>query len=366
MSIKNFFYYSSYILILSMSVSLWSCEEKSKEGHSTEIPPENKLIINKENPEIQLSTIAIGSCNHEYDEQVIWPEIRKNTPDLWVWLGDIIYGDSEDIEVLKGKYDLQKSNAVYAEFIKNIPTIGIWDDHDYGVNDGDKNYKMKEESRDILLDFLDVPKSNAVWGREGAYNAFSFGNADKKVKIILLDARYFRDELEDSEDTLKRYEINEKGDILGEEQWKWLEKELENSDARVNIIASGIQVLPEEQVYEKWDNFPKARTRFLELISNSKAKGIILISGDRHIAEISKIELPGQQEPIYEFTSSGLTHTWGNDLDTEENKYRVGDLIIKKNFGIIKIDWDSAPLEAVFEVRGTENQLFQETEIILN
>ncbi|MBX2843114.1 MAG: alkaline phosphatase family protein [Flammeovirgaceae bacterium] len=323
-------------------------------------------ILNNDNPEFQLATIAIGSCNHENDEQVIWPVVSKNNPDLWVWMGDIIYGDTEDMVILKGKYDLQKSNEIYTDFRNDVSIIGIWDDHDYGVNDGGKNYPMKKESRDILLDFLDVPKTNAVWSREGAYNSYFFGKENQTVKIILLDARYFRDELEPSMDTVNRYKINVEGDVLGEAQWNWLEKELNNSTAQVNIIVSGIQFLPREQVYEKWDNFPKARTRFLNLISNSKAKGIMLLSGDRHIAEISKIELSGQKEPIYEFTSSGLTHTWGNDLDTEENQYRVGDLIIKKNFGVIKIDWDSSPLKVDFEIRGSDNQLFQKTEVLLN
>jgi len=208
-----------------------------------------------------------------------------------------------------------------------------------------------------MLDFLDVPKDAAVRKREGAYQSYTFGEQGKKIKVILLDARYFRDNLERSLIKGMRYEKNKEGDILGEAQWKWLENELTNSDAQIHLIASGIQVLPEEHGYEKWANFPKARQRFLDLMEKTNPTKPILLTGDRHIAEISKINLDGLDAPLYEVTASGLTHSWSTRGE-EPNQYRVGKLIIEKNFAIMKINWSTPSPEVSIEVRGLGNELF--------
>jgi len=293
------------------------------------------------NLEKRLETIAIGSCNRQDEPQAIWDAIRKENPDLWIWLGDNIYGDTENMDVMLAKYQRQKGEAAYRRFRKEVPVIGIWDDHDYGVNDGGKEYPQKEASSSLLLDFLDVPKEAEVRKREGVYQSYTFGPEGEEIKIILLDTRYFRDPLEPQSMAGPRYYPNPEGDILGEAQWRWLEQELTNSDAQIHLIGTSIQLIPEEQFFEKWANFPAARDRFFRLLEKTKPSRPVLISGDRHISELSRIELPALETPLYELTSSGMTHTWGS-AGEEPNRYRVGELIISKAFGLIRIDWSGA------------------------
>ena len=313
---------------------------------------------------ILLTTIAVGSCNRQDLPQVYWDSINAQDPDLWIWLGDNIYGDSEDMGVLETKYQQQKTNEYYSAFIARTPVIGIWDDHDYGVNDGDQHYPFKEASKELMLDFLDVPLDAAVRSREGAYQSFSFGPSGKKVKIILLDARYFRDTLQGTGlRSGPRYLPNETGDILGEAQWKWLEEELRESDAQVHLIGCGIQMIPEEQGFEKWANFPQARNRLLALIAEIDPSGLLLMSGDRHIAELSKWPFAGGEKNIYELTASGLTHTWSGLLVEEPNQYRVGDLLVSKNYGVIRINWDTAPPQLSVTVMSTENEVLLQEEL---
>ena len=80
--------------------------------------------------------------------------------------------------------------------------------------------------------------------------------------------------------------------MLGETQWLWLEKELRESDAALHIIGSSIQFVAEDHGYEKWANFPAARERFIQLLGRIKPTNTFIISGDRHIAEISKLKIP--------------------------------------------------------------------------
>lgn len=305
-----------------------------------------------------LSTIAFGSCNKPGKGDDIWTSIASQNPDLWIWLGDNIYGDTENMDLFRKKYERQEAVPQYASFRRAVPIYGIWDDHDYGVNDGDKFYSKKKESRDLLFDFLDVPSDHPAWKREGAYQSYTFGSKNKKVKLLLLDGRYFRDPLEADQNSDQRYLPNEEGDILGEAQWTWLEKELSHSDAQIHIIACGIQFIPTEQLYEKWANFPKARQRFFDLLTKTKPKNPILLSGDRHIAECSQIIIPGFQHPIYEITASGMTHTWSNPAATEPNPYRLGDFIVSKNYGLMNIDWNQKPLVEV-EIWSPDHRMIQ-------
>jgi alkaline phosphatase D len=90
--------------------------------------------------------IAFGSCNNQVLENTLWSEIEKNNPSVWVWGGDIIYSDTEDMAFMEQNYNLQKNDSSYSNFIKNIDALGTWDDHDYGVNDGGFEYSKKAES----------------------------------------------------------------------------------------------------------------------------------------------------------------------------------------------------------------------------
>jgi len=306
-----------------------------------------------------LSSIAFGSCNNQrkVEEQGIWADVMRNRPDLWLWTGDIIYGDTEDMELMRGYYLQQKNQPYYKALRELIPVIGIWDDHDFGVNDGDKTYPRKGASKQLLFDFLDIDPDHEARRRPGAYHSWTFGVGDSSVKVILLDCRTFRDTLAECPDDLARYRPNFSGDVLGEFQWEWLEKELSESKATVNLIVSGIQFIPEEQKFEKWANFPAARARFFDLLARTHPKNPILISGDRHIAEISAIPVAGYDEMIFEVTSSGMTHTWSDPGKEEPNRYRIGPLVISRNFGVIRWDWSREPFQAIVEIRGPGNEL---------
>jgi len=227
--------------------------------------------------------MAFGSCNRQDAPQPLWKPILADHPDLWVWMGDNIYGDSPVMDTLRAKYARQNANPDYQRLKASTPIIGVWDDHDYGINDGDKRFAQKKESRDLMFDFLGMPADAQERNREGGYAAHTYGTGDQQVKVILLDGRYFRDTLSRID---RQYQVNLTGQMLGDAQWKWLEEELNSSTARVNFIVSGVQFLPTEHVYEKWASFPKEREKLLNLIANSGVQNPILMSGDRHIAEI--------------------------------------------------------------------------------
>lgn len=305
----------------------------------------------------QLNTIAFGSCNNQEKDQAMWKPILENRPDLWVWLGDNIYADTDNMHTMARMYHKVRNEQDYTKLREQSSIIGIWDDHDYGTNDGDKTYSKKRQSKELMLKFLDVPNTHPVWKYEGAYQAYTIGPAGHQVKFILLDGRYFRDELKANPAGTPRYFINETGDMLGEAQWQWLENELRTSTAQVHIIGCGIQFIHDEHAFEKWANFPLARKRLLELLTQIKPAKTMLISGDRHISEVSKMDLPGLGYPLYDFTSSGLTHAYAGNT-TEPNRFRVSPLVNQRSFGLLRIDWASATPKITMEARGLNNVEF--------
>jgi alkaline phosphatase D len=140
----------------------------------------------------------------------------------------------------------------------------------------------------------------------------------------------------------RRYQPNPYGEgtILGEAQWQWLESELNNSRADFNILVTSIQLLSGEHGFETWANFPHEQDKLYALIKSSKAKGVMVLSGDRHISEFSKKEIKGLRYPLIDFTSSGLTHVYSS-FSGEPNQYRVGEVISQKSFGVVRFNFET-------------------------
>ena len=299
--------------------------------------------------------LAFGSCSNQAFEEQMWDEINWNKPDVWIWGGDAVYSDTEDPEFMKEQYSVQKSSKGYQTLLKQTKVIGTWDDHDYGANDAGEEYPMKYKSKELFLDFLDVPKNDVRRNRDGVYTSYNYKYKKGNIKVILLDARFFRTKLNTDPSGKKRYidNIDSTGTILGMEQWKWLERELNSSKADFNIIVSGIQVLSNLHGFEAWGNMPSERTKLLNLIANSKASGVFILSGDRHVCEISSTWLEGMPYPIYDITSSGLSHSYEN-VGKEENPYRVSKLIGKKNFTLLNFDFQKHSVS--IEIRGKKNE----------
>ncbi|WP_459212873.1 alkaline phosphatase D family protein [Aquimarina rhabdastrellae] len=301
-------------------------------------------------------TIAFGSCNKQYRPQPFWKEIIALNPDVFIWGGDNIYADTDNMRKLADDYASQKNNPHYQSLIQQTPILATWDDHDYGKNDAGSEWKMKEESQQLFLDFIDIPKEHPRRYQKGIYTSQTFNTKTGDIKIIILDTRYFRSPLQKSDSPNKRYTTSATGTILGEQQWSWLENELQTSTADFNIIVSSIQFLSAEHGFESWGNFPNEVLKLQELIIASKAKRVILLSGDRHISEFSQITLKQLDNPLIDFTSSGLTHAY-TKFKKEPNVYRFGNVVAKPSFGILRFNLKEK--NVLFEMRGENGLIFQ-------
>jgi len=304
-------------------------------------------------------TIAFGSCNKASLPNLLWDDILKVNPDIWIWGGDNIYADTDDMQKLRRMYKAQNAIEGYKRLVAAVEVIGTWDDHDYGLNDGGTEFLAKKESQQAFLDFMAVPDDSPRRRQEGIYASHEYQQEAGNVKVIVLDTRYFRTALTPNNDTKKRTKPNVYGEgtVLGAAQWSWLERELESATADFNVIVSSIQILSNEHGFESWGNFPHEVDRLKRTIVNSKAKGVLLLSGDRHISEISSTTVQGLSYPLVDFTSSGLTHAY-RSFKGEPNPFRVVDVASTESFGTVQFDFKTKT--AVLQMVGDNGVLLGE------
>jgi alkaline phosphatase D len=299
-----------------------------------------------------LERILFGSCTKQEKPMPIFETMLAAKPQLCLFIGDNIYGDTEDMTVLKAKYDLLGANPGFAALRKSCPSLATWDDHDYGVNDGGADFSKRVESQKVFLDFWGDPADSVRRKRPGVYDAHVFGPEGKRVQIILLDTRYFRSPLKRGAERRTggpwAPDDDPKKTVLGDAQWKWLEEQL-NVPAEFRIVASSIQCLSEDDGQETWSNLPRERERFFQLLSKTKAAGVVIVSGDRHWAELSRVD-EGVPYPLYDFTSSSFNQLHGRGTPTKNLHRAMPKTYHKENFGAITIDWKADP-QMTFEIR---------------
>jgi alkaline phosphatase D len=318
-----------------------------------------------------LRRIAFGSCANQNLEQPIWEPLVAAKPDLFLFVGDNIYADTEDMELMRAKYAKLAAQPGYQKVLRTCPLLATWDDHDYGVNDGGAWYPKRKESATIMLDFFKVPADSPRRQREGIYGAHVFGPEGRRVQVILLDTRTFKSrQLKDkrSAEEIKQQRLvgwyvpqtDPDTTILGSAQWAWLEKQL-RKPAEWRIIVSSIQVIADEKGMESWGNFPHERKRLYQLIRSTQSEGAVFISGDVHFSEISRTD--DGPYPLHDFTSSGLTNcnpVWAAAINT----HRVGGQVYAKpTFGLLEFDWEAPVPTLTMRAKGLAGETAFEVKI---
>ncbi|MGP1993364.1 alkaline phosphatase D family protein [Zobellia laminariae] len=343
--------FNKYIVICLLCIAT-ACKTQNQVEKTT-----NKEIVDT-TPKADF-TLAFGSCNKQNETNLLWDDILKTNPDVWIWGGDNIYADTDNMKRLRAMYAKQNSVLGYQKLKSEVSVIGTWDDHDYGLNDGGVDFDKKKESQQEFLDFMGVDRDDPRRTQEGVYAAHTYNTPKGSIKILVLDTRYFRTDLTPDTESKKRTKPNAYGvgTVLGTTQWNWLTDELKNSTADFNILVSSIQILSNEHGFETWGNFPHEVDKLEKLIVDSKAKGVIMLSGDRHISEFSKTEISGVDYPLVDFTSSGLTHTY-TAFNGEPNPFRVGNVVFTKSFGLIKFNFKTK--EAQMQMIGNDLKVMGE------
>lgn len=310
------------------------------------------LVTRRADAARPLRRIALGSCLRENRPQPVWRRVRDARPDLFIHLGDNIYGDTSNEGEMRAKYGRLWADAGYRALRGEVPVIATWDDHDYGRNNAGAEFAGKQMSKTVFCDFFGEPAGSARRTRAGGiYTSYLYGPPGRRVQVILLDVRWDRtrlvkvargDRAARKARHMGYYRPDPRAEarMLGEDQWRWLADEL-RKPAELRVIASGTRVLAEETGHEQWANFPRDRRRLFDLIRATAANGVIFASGDPHFAEYARYDGPDAPYPFWDMTSSALNQY---NRGRRRNARRVAGPYGAPNFGLIEIDWDASEL----------------------
>ncbi len=293
-------------------------------------------------PAREVTTVAFGSCCEQHRPAPIWKTIAAQRPDVFVFMGDNVYANAEEERGLVEAYQMLAESSGYAELRADVPVVATWDDHDFGRDDAGAEYPLKDASQRVMLDFFGEPADSPRRRQQGVYTSYVLGPPGRRLQIVLLDTRYFRSEVLPLPGRgAYRPNPDPKATILGPTQWAWLETVL-REPAQLRLLVSSIQVVSDDHPYERWGNFPRERARLLQLLG--RVEDLLVVSGDRHRAEISAMPLAGRT--LVEVTSSSLNMPREGN---EPNRHRVGELLAIANYGTLAIDWVAGRAQA--EVR---------------
>jgi len=260
------------------------------------------------------------------DSSIFEPMAREKAA-FMLWLGDAWYTREVDYYSEWGLWyraSHDRALPITQDFLKAMPQLAIWDDHDYGPNDIGKNYILKQTSRNVFNSYFCNPSSGE--NGQGTYTMTSWGDAD----IFMTDDRWWRsaDKWKDSVNG----KPNPEKRMLGAEQMEWLKNSLLYSTATFKIIAVGSQVLNPVSPYDTWWNFPAEYDELMNFLEEYKITGVVFLTGDRHHSEIIKVDRPGTYS-LYDITVSPLTsgtHKFGGP--EKNNPYRVLGIDEKQNY----------------------------------
>ena len=268
--------------------------------------------------------------------------------DFMLWTGDNLYLREADYSSPSGidyRYSynfrfpqMQKLRATRANF-------ATWDDHDYGPNDSDGKYELKEYTLSTFKKYWGN-KSFGESDNAGVYNKFRWSDCD----FFVMDDRYHRS-ADDYPDSIAG-KVNPMKQFYGRKQLEWLKNSLTASDGAFKFIVSGGQMLnPMAKDKECLMAYSAEWLELMNFITDNKIKGVIFITGDRHFTEMIKYEPKGFY-PLYEYTCSAVTSGIANISRSTEftNPMRVqGSLLMENNFGKISISGAKNERVATFE-----------------
>ncbi|MBY6203418.1 alkaline phosphatase D family protein [Halomonas denitrificans] len=283
-------------------------------------------------------SFALGSCSYvnqpEYDrpgrpyggDYQIYDAIAEAEPDFMLWMGDNFYYREVDWDSRWGMYQRVSHSRQLPEMqrlLTGMHHFGTWDDHDFGPNNSDRSYALRDTAKEVFDAFFPNPPFSGAGGG-GVMSYFEWHDAG----FFLLDNRYFRSAND---------RVTGERTVLGRAQAEWLIDALQKSNATFKFVVMGGQFINSAELFENYAHLaPGERREILDRIAAEDIPGVVFLTGDRHHSVLLKMDRRGEY-PLYDWTVSPLTAGPGTPHDGE-GQYRVeGSLFTERNFGRVEV-----------------------------
>ncbi len=291
--------------------------------------------------------IAFGSCSKvsQFNSGPIYKAVAKERPDMALFIGDNSYfivadgsnkhfnttgqtGDWSSPEAMTARHLTTRMHPDLQAMFRSVPSYAVWDDHDYGPDNADRTFDLREEATTVFRQMW----ANPAYGTDSIPGVFSsFRNGP--VEVFLMDDRYYKYSPQKHKDVTMAT-----GEIWGRAQTDWLLAGLKRSTAPVKLIANGTQVVTRSTSGEGHRREAQNELhRLIAHIEEHRIDGVIFLSGDRHYSELH-FEARDGHPPLLEFTSSPLQQDQKVEpLKNRPNTFRLWGLN-GNSFGMVTVD----------------------------
>lgn len=269
-------------------------------------------------------------ANHHIFATMAARMAEDTLPHFMVWLGDNLYlrgpsatfgavAEYSSAAHMELRYRDVRSQLQLRRLFAATHHYAIWDDHDYGANNDDRTFALKEDSLRLFRAYWPNPPMGSA-ELPGTWCRFRHQDAE----FFLLDNRFHRD-------GPKVPAAPEKA-AFGKAQMAWLKRCLLESTAPFKLVCAGTQFLGAGSGGEGWQAFPGERDEFFAWLARNPVSGLVLLSGDRHNTQVLR------EGAIREFTCSPLTSKIIPLTKSEWDNPRLDrDTVIEtQNFGTLE------------------------------
>lgn len=308
--------------------------------------------------------LAFGSCSKisQYPKGPIYQAITDEAPEAMIFLGDNAYfivadgserhfgttgdfGDWSFPDSMRARHLLTRVHPDLQPLLRRVSSYGIWDDHDYGPNNADRTFELKEEALRVFKQMW----ANPSWGlpdTPGIFSSFRCGPAE----VFLMDDRYYKYSPQAHKDVTPQ-----SGEIWGQRQLDWLLEGLKKSTAPVKVVANGTQVITRDDRGEGHSQEARGeQSRLLEFLAEHEIGGVIFLSGDRHSSEAMQQAQP-DGTLVVEATSSPLQQDQPIGPFSRTHPNMIWSMH-GNNFGLLTIEVEEEATGSItFETRDESN-----------
>ncbi|MEX0715531.1 MAG: alkaline phosphatase D family protein [Planctomycetaceae bacterium] len=321
-------------------------------------------------------------------EQPIWRHMLKQDPAAMLMMGDNTYPDNPIdaayLEEILKRVDLggtekslvrrdesyrggegflfhraycriQQSIPPFREFTSRVPSYSLWDDHD-AFHDGQGGARLPMERRQESLRVFRENYPNPYYGggdeHPGTWCHFSLADLD----FILLDARTYREGGGRKE---RRF--------MGEEEERWLKERLKNSTAKFKFLVCGSPwnnqpkgggTLTEENYYDRAGDtlasYKWHRDQLIEWIIENRIPNVVLLSGDRHRAEVAAVWPRSKPDHLFhELNNCSIASSIHGCL--EPGRDGLIFCYSGRTYGLLDIDTTREPATVAYEIWGSRD-----------
>ncbi len=220
--------------------------------------------------------------------QPVFDKVRAENPLFFVNPGDLMYSDIgvNDINLFRSAFADSLAQPRQQALYSAVPIAYMWDDHDYGPNDSDKNSPSREAARLVYQETVphypmqDDPADHPACGysNPAACRSINQAFAVGRAYFILTDLRSERDPKSQTDNSSKT--------MMGAVQKTWFKEQLLYANGRYPLIfwlSSVPYIEAQTGGSDRWGGYATERAEIANFIKDNNIENVVIIAADAHM-----------------------------------------------------------------------------------